>query len=89
MKRQSILALGVFVLAAAPAIAIIWTQVVLKYQATGEVRVRPIIPYLVFKTEDSGMIPLYESFVNTQVSIIRSQAVLQRALGRREVQQTQ
>jgi len=89
MKRQSILVLVVFVLVAAPAIAIIWTQVVPKYQAKAGVRVRPIIPYLVFKTEDSGMIPFYDSFVNTQVSIIRSQTVLQRVLDRREVQQTQ
>jgi uncharacterized protein involved in exopolysaccharide biosynthesis len=89
MKRQSILVLVFFVLVAAPATAIIWTQVVPKYQAKAEVRVRPIIPYLVFKTEDNGMIPFYESFVNTQVSIIRSQAVLQRALDRREIRETQ
>ena len=88
MKRRSILALVVFVLVAAPATAIIWTQVAPIYQAKAGVRVRPIIPYLVFKTEDSGMIPFYESFVNTQVSIIRSQTVLQRALDRREIQET-
>jgi len=89
MKRQSILVLVVFVAVAAPAIAIIWTQVVPKYQAKAEVRVRPIIPYLVFKTEDSGVIPFYDSFVNTQVSIIRSSVVLQRALAKQQVQETQ
>ena len=78
----------VFVLVAAPAIAAIWTQVVPKYQARAEVRVRPIIPYLVFKTEDSGMIPLYDSFVNTQVAIIRGTTVLQRILDQQQVQQT-
>jgi len=89
MKRQSILLLVVFVLVAAPAIASIWTQVVPKYRARAEVRVRPIIPYLVFQTEDSGMIPLYDSFVNTQVSIMRSLTVLQRVLDQQEVQETQ
>ena len=81
--------LVVFVLLAAPAIAAIWTQVVPKYRARAEIRVRPIIPYLVFKTENSGMIPLYSSFLNTQVSIIRSLAVLQRVLDEQEVQGTQ
>jgi len=81
--------LTVFVLVTAPMIAAIWTQVVPKYRARAEVRVRPIIPYLVFRTEDSGMIPLYDSFVNTQVSIMRSLTVLQRALDQQEVQQTQ
>jgi len=79
----------VFVLVAAPAIAAIWTQIVPKYQARGQVRVRPIIPYLVFKTEDSGMIPLYSSFVNTQVAIIKSSVVLQRALAKQDVKDTQ
>ncbi|MFH1884652.1 MAG: AAA family ATPase [Planctomycetota bacterium] len=81
--------LAVFILVAAPAIAVIWTQVVPKYRARAEVRVRPIIPYLVFRTEDSGMIPLYSSFVNTQVSIIEGLVVLQRALDQEEVQETQ
>ncbi len=89
MKRRSILVLVVFVLVAAPAIAIIWTQIVPKYQAKAQIRVRPIIPRLVFRTEDNGMIPLYDSFMNTQVSIIRSQSVLQRVLDRKEVLDTQ
>jgi len=89
MKRRSILALVVFVLVAAPVIAIIWTLIEPRYQAKGEVRVRPIIPRLVFKTDDNGMIPFYDSFVNTHVSIIRSHTVLQRVLDQREVQQTQ
>jgi capsular exopolysaccharide synthesis family protein len=81
--------LAVFVLVAALAIAAIWTQVVPKYRARAELRVRPIIPYLVFRTEESGMIPLYDSFVNTQVAIMRSLVVLQRALDQQEVQETQ
>jgi hypothetical protein len=81
--------LAVFVLVAAPAIAAIWTQVVPKYRARAEVRVRPIIPHLVYRTEDSGAIPFYTQFVNTQVSIMRSLTVLQRVLDQREVQETQ
>jgi succinoglycan biosynthesis transport protein ExoP len=81
--------LVVFVIIAVPAVAAIWTLLVPRYQAQAEVRVRPIIPYLVFRTEDSGMIPLYDSFVNTQVSIIRSTIVLQRVLDQPEIQETQ
>ncbi len=81
--------LAIFILVAAPAIAVIWTQVVPKYRAKAEIRVRPIIPRLVFRTEENGMIPLYNSFVNTQVSIMRSLTVLQRVLDQQEVQQTQ
>lgn len=78
----------IFVLVAAPTIAAIWAFTVPQYRAVAEVRVRPIIPYLVFKTEESGAIPLYDPFVNTQVSIIKNAAVLQRVLDEQEVQQT-
>ncbi len=78
----------VFVVISAPLIAVIWTQIVPQYKARAEVRIRPIIPRLVFRTEDNGQIPFYESFVNTQVSMIRSLTVLQCVLDRPEVQQT-
>ena len=89
MIRQLILLFFIFFLMAALAIAAIWTQLIPEYRAEAEVRVRPIIPHLVFKTEDNGMIPLYESFMNTQVSIMRSLTVLQRVLDQQVVQDTQ
>jgi capsular exopolysaccharide synthesis family protein len=89
MFRFKWMIVAIFVLVAAPAIVVIWTQIVPEYQAKAEVRVRPITPYLVFRTEDSGVIPLYDSFVNTQVSIMRSLSVLQRVLDQQEVQETQ
>jgi capsular exopolysaccharide synthesis family protein len=78
----------VFVLVSAPIIAAVWTQIVPRYEARAEVRVRPIIPRLVFRTDDNGAIPFYDSFVNTQVSIIRSLTVLQRVLDQPEIQKT-
>jgi capsular exopolysaccharide synthesis family protein len=77
-----------FVLLAAPAVTAIWMFTVLRYTAKGEVRVRPIIPQLVFRTEDNGMIPLYQSFLNTQVSIMRNPTVLGRVLDQPDVQNT-
>lgn len=79
----------VSILVSAPIIAAIWMQIVPKYQARGEIRIRPIIPRLVFRTEESGPIPFYASFVNTQVSIVRSLTVLNRVLEQRDVQETQ
>jgi uncharacterized protein involved in exopolysaccharide biosynthesis len=89
MRRRSILALAVFVLVIAPMIALAWTCVVPEYQAGAEVRVRPFIPHLVFQTEDNGLIPFYDSYVNTQVSIVRSPTVLQRVLDEPQVLKTQ
>ena len=69
-----------FVLVAAPAVTAIWMFTVPKYTAKGEIRVRPIIPQLVFRTEDNGAIPFYQSYLNTQVAVMRSPAVLDKVL---------
>ena len=89
MIKQLILLFFVFFLLAALVIAAIWTRIIPEYRASAEIRVRPIIPHLVFRTEDNGMIPLYESFINTQVSIMRDSTVLQRVLDQPAVQDTQ
>jgi len=81
--------LVVFLLVAVPGIAAIWTQVIPQYRARGELRIEPIKPHLVFRTEDSGAIPFYDSFVNTQVSVMRSPNVLNRVLDMPEVRETQ
>lgn len=66
----------------------IWTQIIPQYEAKGEVQIRPIIPILAFRTNDNGPIPFYESFVNTQVAIMRSPDVLNRVLEQPDVRQT-
>jgi len=78
----------VFVLLAGMSTGAIWTQVVPLYMATAKIRVQPIIPRLVFNTEGNGTIPFYESFRNTQVEILLSPKVLQRAMESPEVQET-
>jgi uncharacterized protein involved in exopolysaccharide biosynthesis len=88
MKRL-VLVLAVFVLVAGPVIAGVWTLIVPKYEARGEIRVRAVIPRLFFEREDSGAIPFYDSYVNTQVSILRSPTVLHRVLEQPKVRQTQ
>lgn len=87
--RHKWIMLVIFILVSAPALALVWTQIVPKYQAQAQVRVRPIIPYLVFKTEDSGAVPFYESYLQTQSAIIKTDTVLQRVLDQPEIKQTQ
>ena len=78
----------VFILVAAPVIAAVWTQVIPQYRARGEVQIRPIIPRLIFRTDDNGSVPFYEGFVNTQVAVMRSPQVLNRVLEQTDVRQT-
>ncbi len=89
MRGKSVPLLLVLALLTVLAIAAIWTLKTPRYRAKAELRIRPIIPRLVFRTEDNGAILLYESFVNTQASVMRSLIVLQRVLDQQEIRQTQ
>ncbi len=77
-----------FVVAGGLAVSLIWVMAAPEFTAKGEILVRPIIPVLVFRTEENGMIPLYESYKNTQAAIILGPCVLQRALDNPDVQKT-
>jgi capsular exopolysaccharide synthesis family protein len=77
-----------FICIAVPMVTAVWMFVTPEYQVTGQIRVRPIIPRLVFKTDDNGPIQYYTSYLDTQVAVITSPAVLQRVLELPEVQNT-
>ncbi len=79
----------VWILVSAPIIAAIWTQIVPKYEARAVIQVRPNLPRLVFKTEENSPVSGYDSFMNTQVSVVTRQAVLKTVLDQRDVQETQ
>lgn len=86
LRYKGTLLAGLLIVAI-PTIISIWLLTVPQYRATAQVHVRPIIPRLVFDRE-GGPIPLYQSYFNTQVTIIRSPTVLQRALDQKDVQET-
>jgi capsular exopolysaccharide synthesis family protein len=77
-----------FLIITVPSIFAIWMFVAPEYQVTGQIRVRPIIPRLVFKTDDNGPIQYYNSYLDTQVTVITSPSVLQRVLELPEIQET-
>lgn len=84
--KRTVLIVAVL-LAIGPIIAL-WTLKAPQYEAYGQVRVRPMVPFLVFRTEDNGIVPHYQAFLNTQVGLIRSPVVIQRALENPDVQAT-
>ncbi|MGB2986090.1 MAG: polysaccharide biosynthesis tyrosine autokinase [Phycisphaerae bacterium] len=88
LLRCKWLIFGVFVLVSGITVPCIWLFIAPVYQATAVVRVSPVVSRIVFRTEDNGIVPLYRSYLNTQVSIIRSPTVLHRVLDRAEVRQT-
>src|SRR3972149_4908278 len=88
MLRHKLLISLLFVLLAGSAAPAIWLLVTPQYESTATVRVAPVGARIVFSTEFSRVVPQYHTFLNTQVSIIRSPKVLERVLDRPEVRNT-
>lgn len=80
--------LVVSLLISAITVPLVWAFVVPVYRASAVIRVSPVIARLLYKYEDNGIVPLYQSYLNTQVSIIRSPKILQRVLDDPAVQAT-
>ena len=78
----------VFLIVSAASLPLIWTQIEPTYRAVAVVRVAPMIPRMVFRTDENSTIPFYRNYLNTQVSTILSPTVLQRVLDQPQVQQT-
>ncbi|NLX21148.1 MAG: polysaccharide biosynthesis tyrosine autokinase [Phycisphaerae bacterium] len=88
MLRSKWLMLTTFVLIAGSVTPWIWVLQRPKYSSTAVMRVSPIVSYLVFRTENNGFLPLYNSYVNTQMAIMRSPKILERVLDRQQVKDT-
>ncbi len=88
LLRFKFIIIVTFLVVAVPGIILIWFMTVPEYQVQAQVRVRPLIPRLVFRTDDNGLIPFYQSYLNTQVSVILSPTVLQRVIEQPEIQRT-
>ena len=77
-----------FLVVAIPVLAMIWTTVRPVYRARATVEVSPTNPRVLYKTEDNGLIPMYQQYLNSQVGIIAGNRVLQRVIERKDVQAT-
>lgn len=55
-----------------------------QYKSVGTIRYRPIIAKLIYSTEQNGVMPMFESFLASQVAEIQSRRVLLEAMHREE-----
>lgn len=81
--------LSVFAASAVAALLLIWTTVEPQYSSTAVVRIASVVPRVLYKTEDNGTVPLFNAYINTQVSVIQSPEVLARVFERDDVKGTE
>lgn len=66
----------------------IWTTMGPEYSSTAVMRVASVVPRVLYKTEDNGAVPLYQSYLTTQVSVVQSPEVLSRVFKHEDVRAT-
>ena len=87
LRYKGTIAIGCLAVAL-PALTLVWTMVQPVYRARATVEVSPTNPRVLYKTEDNGLIPMYQQYLNSQVGIIAGNRVLQRVVERKDVQAT-
>lgn len=63
-----------------PLVSFIWIHFEREYQAVGIIRVAPFVPRILFRDEDSGLLPLYGAFLTTQMELLTNPSVLNQAV---------
>lgn len=57
-----------------------YRMVPVKYRSVGYIRIRPILPRVLYQTEQAGVMPMFDAFVQSQVTQIASQRVTAMAM---------
>ncbi len=80
---------AVFLLVVIPLGAGVWFLLGPKYTAVGKIRLRPVIPRMVYQTDENGLIPYYDYYATTQADLIRSPQIIQKALDQPAARETE
>lgn len=80
--------LAVFLALALPGGLAVWFLMPPLYRARATVEISPTNPRILYKTEENGLIPMYQQYLNSQVGIIAGNTVLQRVIERKDVRET-
>ncbi len=59
--------------------AVIWSRMKPLYEASALIRIAPVVPHILYRTEHSQPMPAYDSFVFTHARLLKSHEILARA----------
>lgn len=59
-----------------------YASITVKYRSTGYIRFRPALPRILFPTEQTALLPMFDAFVESQTTMLTSQRVIMLALER-------
>jgi Mrp family chromosome partitioning ATPase/uncharacterized protein involved in exopolysaccharide biosynthesis len=80
LRGRVVLAIGVGLVLAVPLAVVAYSLVPVRYTSTGIVRVAPTLPRVMYKSDENGTLPLFDSFASAQASYLSSRRVLDKAV---------
>ena len=57
-----------------------YVSVELLYESTGFIRIKPNLKSIIYKTEDTSVMPMFTAYVGSQIQIMQSERILDMAL---------
>ncbi len=57
-----------------------YTRFTPRYQSTGMVQIKPVVKPILYQTDQNGVMPMFDAFMDTQVAILRDQRTIRLAM---------
>ena len=80
LRGRYLLAIGLAVLLGPIGAAIGFMAVQLEYTSSATISIAPVLPKILFDSDETSMMPMFDSYVQTQVSLISSRRVMEMAM---------
>lgn len=80
LRGRYFIAIGLAVLLGPLGAVIGFLAVQLEYTSTSTIRIAPVLPKILFESDENKMVPMFDSYVQTQVSVLSSRRVMQMAM---------
>jgi len=80
LRGRYILAGALAIVFGAIGLVSVYMTIELEYESVALVRVAPVLPRVLYETEQTTSLPMFDSFLQTQVALINSRRVIQMAM---------
>jgi Mrp family chromosome partitioning ATPase/uncharacterized protein involved in exopolysaccharide biosynthesis len=80
LRGRYLLVIAVCIIAGAAGAILGFRSGEITYRSAGQIRVSPTLPRVLYGDDEKGVMPMFDSFVDTQVMLLRSQRLLEMGL---------
>lgn len=80
LRRHWAWAVPLALVLAVSGVVVGYSMVTLDYRSTGSILVKPVLPRVLYQTEETDVMPMFGAYLQSQMAVIRSQRVVDLAM---------